>query len=122
MKKYSIVRLNNDLEYTNLVIMCNANSPFDYIAMIKEDLMKNNIKGKIIIDQILHVGNTNKRFISMVYDKDNLEKDKELEFVNISKGSLIRKISCDYLRENGLIEFSILTSIQKRMLNKGISI
>lgn len=122
MKKYSIVRLNNDLEYTNLVIMCNANSPFDYIAMIKEDLMKNNINGKIIIDQILHVGNTNKRFISMVYDKDNLEKDKELEFVNISKGSLIRKISCDYLRENGLIEFSILTSIQKRMLNKGISI
>ncbi|MDB1949203.1 type II toxin-antitoxin system RnlB family antitoxin [Clostridium tertium] len=122
MKKYSIIRLNNDSEYTNLVIICNANSPFDYMTMIKEDLMKFDTNGKILIDQILHVGNTNKRFISMVYDKNNLEIDKELEFVNISKGSLIRKISCNYLKDNGLVEFSILTSIQKRMINKGISI
>ncbi|WP_099329409.1 type II toxin-antitoxin system RnlB family antitoxin [Clostridium paraputrificum] len=122
MKEYSIIRLNDDSEYTNLIIMCNANSPLDYITMIKEDLMKFDINGKVLIDQILHVGNTNKRFISMAYSKNDLEKNEEMEFANISKSSLIRKISCDYLKDNGLVEFSILTSIQKRMINKGISI
>ena len=120
MKEYNILKLDSNEEYVNLIIMCNANSPFDYMEMIKDDLIKSNIEGKIIIDQILHVGNTNKRFIGIDYKNGNLEINHD--FVNISKGSLLRKVSCDYLKENKLIDYSILTSIQKRMIIKGIAI
>lgn len=120
MKNYNIIKLDNDMECVNLVIMCSANSPFDYIEEIKDDLIKYNAKGEIIIDQILHVGNTNKRFISMKYENGDFEINHN--FANISKGSSLRKISCNYLKENKLVEYSILTSIQKRMINKGIAI
>ena len=120
MKKYNIIKLDNDMEYINLVIMCSANSPFDYIEEIKCDLVKCDAKGIVIIDQILHVGNTNKRFISMKYENGDFEINHD--FANISKGSSLRKISCNSLKENKLIDYSILTSIQKRMINKGIAI
>lgn len=116
VKEYNIIRLEENLEYSNLVIMCNANSPLDYIQIIKEDLAKIKTNGKVLIDQILHVGNTNKRFISLDY------KSNEIQFVDIPKKELYRKISCDYLRESNLVEYSILTSIQKRMIKKGMKI
>ncbi|KEH94194.1 type II toxin-antitoxin system RnlB family antitoxin [Clostridium botulinum] len=121
MKQYNIIKLDQDSEYTNLIIIRDANSPFDYISMIKNDLIELRPQGKILIDQILHVGNTNKRFISLKYNLNESENIK-MEFVNISKDNLCRKISCRYLKENDLIEYSILSSIQKRMINKGIVI
>ncbi|EOU2128457.1 type II toxin-antitoxin system RnlB family antitoxin [Clostridium perfringens] len=120
MKEYNILKLYDDTECINLVIMCNANSPFDYIEMIKDDLIKCKLEGKIIIDQILHVGNTKKRFISMKYENGEFMINHDFE--NISKGSLVRRVSCNYLKENKLVDYSILTSIQKRMINKGITI
>ena len=54
MKMYNIIKLEN-LDYDSLVIMCNANSPIDYLPLIYNELKKSNIEGKIIIDEILHV-------------------------------------------------------------------
>lgn len=122
MKKYSIIKLEDNLEYTKLIIMCTANSPFDYISMIKEELNREKVNGKILIDQILHVGNTKKRFISLYYKVNEMEKDEFMKFADISKDSLYRKLSCEFLKENELINHSILSSIQKKMINKGINI
>lgn len=121
MKMYEIVKLDNS-EYSNLVIMCNANSPMDYLSSIYKDLKDKNAEGKIIIDEILHVGNNNKRFISFEFNNKLSLEDIKINFVNIKKDNNLRKVTCEYLRENDLLEYSILSSIQKRMIGKGIGI
>lgn len=121
MKMYDIIKLQNS-EYASLVIICNAKSPVDYLSSIYSELKEKNISGKIVIDEILHVGNNNKRFISFNFNSTESIEQIELNFVNIKKDNELRKITCDYLRENNLLEYSILTSIQKRMITKGISI
>lgn len=121
MKMYDIIRLE-DSEYNGLVIMCNANSPIDYLSLIYTELKEKNVHGKIIIDEILHVGNTNKRFIGFEFNNNLSLDDIKIEFVDIKKDNALRKISCEYLRTNDLLEYSILSSIQKRMIDKGIAI
>lgn len=121
MKMYDVIKLE-DSEYNSLVIMCNANSPIDYLSLIYTELKGKNAHGKILIDEILHVGNTNKRFISFEFDDNVSLDDIKMNFVDVKKDNIIRKISCDYLRTNDLVEYSILSSIQKRMIGKGIVI
>lgn len=121
MKMYDIIKLE-DSEYNGLVIMCSANSPKAYLSLIYSELKEKNVHGKIIIDEILHVGNTNKRFMYFEFNENSLLDDVKIKFVDIKKGNTLRKISCEYLRVNGLVEYSILSSIQKRMINIGIAI
>lgn len=121
MKMYDIIKLEN-LEYAGLVIMCNANSPIDSLSSIYTELKDKNVEGKILIDEILHVGNTDKRFISFEFRNNQEQIDVEMKFTNIQKDNILRKISCEYLRKNDLVQYSILSSIQKRMICKGISI
>lgn len=121
MKMYDIIELNN-LEYNTLIIICNANSPVDYLPSIYKELKERNIQGKILIDEILHAGNTGKRFIGFEFNNKLSLKDINMNFVNINKSDKLRKISCEYLRKNDLLEYSILSSIQKRMMRKGIAI
>lgn len=72
-----------------------------------------------MIDQFLHTGNTQKRFLAFdVIDGKLLNEN----FAYIKKDSKYRKATCDFLRESDLIKGSILTSIQYRMISKGISI
>lgn len=118
---YEIIELENS-EYNSLVIMCNANSPINYLSSIYNELKKKNVNGKILVDEILHVGNTCKRFISFEFDNNLSLDDIKMNFVNIKKDNELRKISCDYLRQNDLLEYSILSSIQKRMIGRGITI
>lgn len=115
---YKIVRLSEEQAYVSLVILCNSNSPYDYINDISKKLDNYN-RGTVVIDQILHVGNTEKRFIAFNFDGNKL---KDGNFVYIKKNSQIRKMTCDFLKENGLTNGSILSSIQVRMIEKGITI
>lgn len=121
MRMYDIIKLEN-LDYDGLVMICNANSPNDYLPLIYKELKENDIKGKIIIDEILHVGNTGKRFIEFEFNNNLSIEEIKMNFVDVSKDNKLREIACEYLRKNDLINFSILSSIQKRMINKGISI
>lgn len=121
MKMYDIIKLDN-LEYNSLIMICNANSPVDYLSSIYKELKERNIQGKILIDEILHVGNTDKRFISFEFNNKLSLNDIKMNFVNINKSNELRKISCEYLRKNHLLDYSILSSIQKRMMQKGIAI
>lgn len=121
MKMYAVIKLENS-EYNSLVIMCNANSPIDYLSSIYTELIEQKAEGKILIDEILHVGNTEKRFISFEFNIDQKQENIELKFVKVKKDNILRKISCEYLRKNDLLEYSILSSIQKRIMGKGIAI
>ncbi len=117
-KAYKIVTLPSEKDYSCLVILCNSNSPFDYINDIIRDV-KGRMASTILIDQILHVGNTNKRFVALDYDG---EKICGSSFALIKKGSSIRKATCDYLNKMDLVESSVLTSVQIRMIKKGVAI
>ena len=121
MKLYEILDIN-DIEYKNLIIICNANSPLEYLEDICSDLTKRNIEGKILIDEILHVGNNDKRFIEFMFKPNIQYSEINLKFINIKKDNALRRISCNYIKENKLTQYSILTSIQKRMIDKGMSI
>ena len=47
----------------------------------------------------------------------------EAKFLNIPKKNIIREISCNYFKTKPeLIENSILSSVQKKMILKGITI
>lgn len=114
MKDYDVIELNSSEEFCFLVIICRSESLYAYLPQIKNDLRGK--EGKIIVDQILHVGNTEKRFLSI-----DIEQNKQT-VVPVPKSSNVRKISCEYLRKSELVDYSILSSIQKRMIKKGIAI
>lgn len=117
-KAYKIIPLENQ-EYAYLIILCNANSPYDYINDILKELDGKSSE-KVLIDQMLHVGNNEKRFITFKCDDQNSVLEKR--FVRIKKDSPLRRTSCEFFRGNEIIENSILSSIQKRMIKKGIVI
>lgn len=116
--EYKIVPLENEQTYSYLVIMCTSHSPYDYISDISKKLDTSKT-GSILIDQILHVGNTEKRFMSFQFNGNEI---KDGDFVTVKKDSKIRKLTCDFLNNSGLVNSSTLTSIQSRMIKKGIVI
>lgn len=116
--EYKIVPLENEQTYSYLVIMCTSHSPYDYISDISKKLDASKA-GSILIDQILHVGNTEKRFMSFQFNGNELTNS---DFVNIKKDSELRKLTCNFLNDTGLVDSPTLTSIQSRMIKKGIVI
>lgn len=77
---------------------------------------------RIIFDTILVRGNGEKRFVDCVFDGNKILKDT-LKVRKIKKSDRIRDISADILSQNkDLVDNSVLTSIQKRMILKGIAI
>jgi len=118
-KPYEILKLNADSKYECLVVLCNSHSPYDYLEYISDEVINNSASGKILIDQFLHTGNTNKRFIEFDIVENKLCHGN---FVEVKKDSTYRKITCEFLRNSEFLIGSILTSIQQRMINKGITI
>ena len=119
MDKYKIIKLDNDTAYSYLVVLCSSESPYLYLEEIADELKSKQQTEKILLDQILHVGNNDKRFLEFQFSNKRLIDAK---FVNIKKGSIYRVKSCDYLRNYDVLENTILTSIQYRMISKGIVI
>jgi len=117
---FEVITLENDIEYGYLIILNKSNSPYNYICSIAQSLNFRVNKSKVLVDQILHVGNTDKRYMEYSLNGDMLTEGK---FVKIAKNSIYRKISCEYFKgKSEIMEGSILTSIQQRMINKGIAI
>lgn len=115
---YEIIPFDESQEYNYLVVLCDSRSPYDHIQDIARDLSKDK-SGNILIDQILHVGNTNKRFVVFKYENGRLHGGK-VAFV--PKESPYRKAACDFLKNSGVMDGSILSTIQKRLINKGVTI
>ena len=117
-KKYEIMELEDDQAYAYLIIICTPHSPYDYIGDISKNLNTTK-QGTILFDQILHVGNTEKRFMTFQFNGNEINHG---DFVIIRKDNKIRKLTCDFLNDAGLVDSSVLTSIQSRMIKKGIAI
>lgn len=116
--KYKIVPLEDEQTYAYLIIICTPHSPYDYIGDISKNLDATK-QGTILVDQILHVGNTEKRFMTFQFNGNEINNG---DFVTVKKDNKIRKLTCDFLNDSGLVDSSILTSIQSRMIKKEIVI
>ena len=103
-----------------LLVLSSSICPISPLKEI-EDTMPPYSNCKIIIDQILHIGNNSERFIYLEINHGEVSKSS-IKFIQIPKNDKIRELSRDVMISYDLIDFSILTTIQKNMLNKGIAI
>lgn len=99
----------------------------NYLGAIIKDIKENyGEKGKvnIIIDGLLSMGNSSDRFIEMTIDFDKMDiGDESWKVYETPKQSDLRKFSSSfYMRKTEIIENSILNSVQKKMILKGIGI
>jgi len=65
--------------------------------------------------------NTQERFLALYIDENGFRKDK-IGVENISKTSLYRKLSCDFLKKTDVLEFSILSLVQKNDRQRNINL
>ena len=122
MKQFKIVPLEGK-EYDIIVFSQSYESPFSCLDEITKEIREYNISNaKILFDTLLSSGNTNERFAEAVYSNENFIAGS-FQFVNISKKDYLRKYCAEYFCENkDILEYSILTPIQKKMLSKGFTI
>lgn len=122
MKNYEILGVSFD-DYSFIIISKTNEPPFTFLTEIGEDLSKlKSEKCKVIFDMLYKMGNTSQRFMEAYFNGNEFEK-ASFSFVKIAKKNEIRDISKNYYMNNkGVLEYSILNSFEKKMIDKGIAI
>lgn len=116
---YKIIKTNEE-PFKTLIVPNASMSTSAMIDKLNSDLKDMNIKGTILIDLILYMGNYQERFVTCECDK-GIDKSS-LQFQQISKKSPYRKLSCQYLKDSGFAKHPMVTKIQYDMIMKGITI
>lgn len=118
MNDFEIINLE-ETELKILIIMKTCDSPFDYMDELQEQLRMIKFSGTFMIDELLHSGNNDERFISGFFDGDSFDNSK-FKFENITKKNPIRNYVCQYLQVNlDVLEYSGLTEIQQKLISRG---
>lgn len=116
MKKFEIIELSslNALLIQTLV----SESPFDFLSEIQDELSSISFSGSVIIDELLHSGNNEERFIGCEF-KDGAFTNNSFRFLKVQKQDPIRRHIGDYLRKNpDELRLSGLTSYQIDLIKK----
>lgn len=123
MKIYKIIKLENNNEYKFAIVSASYETPFSCLNEISNELsMYNPSKYKILFDLLLNMGNSSDRFIEAFFDGKELSKTS-FKTISLNKRSELRKITTNYFKENlYMLDNSVLSSIQKKMLGKGLVI
>lgn len=122
MKNYEVVKIEHS-EYAYMIFSESYETPFLYLDKISNDMKNYNmLKCKVIFDMLLNMGNTSERFVEAIFDGECFV-DTTFKYTDIDKKNELRKISTEFFREkSNILEYSILNSVQKKMINKGIVI
>ena len=121
MINFEILKINDE-KYNMLVVMKTYEAPFLYLDEIGKILKEQQFYGFVLIDELIHSGNNNDRFIKGYFDGENFDK-RAFSFEEIDRRNEIRKYSCELLRNDpDIINYSILNEAQKSLINKGIYI
>lgn len=108
--------------HRTIIILKTVEAPFDALDIITDVLKKNNFFGDVIIDQLLHSGNNDERFISGKFDGNKFDVST-FKFKKIPKCSPDRKYMCDFLRNSyDMIDYLPLTKEQKQLIMHGYNI
>lgn len=103
-----------------IIVLINSTDPLIYLHEV-EQVVPDDAKYRIIIDELLHIGNNNERFIYLEVENKKVIKSS-MRFIIIPKQHPIRMFSRDILLFYDLVDCSILTPVQKKLLKKGIAI
>lgn len=122
MKDYKIVSVDCE-DYDVIIYSEELNHPLSILKEVEVELRSMRLqRDKILFDMILCRGNTLDRFIVGKFDGNVIIKSS-ISVLKVDKKSTIRKMSTKLLLNNReMVENSILTSIQKKMILKGIAI
>lgn len=121
MNNFELIKTDCE-KYKMIILMKTYEAPFQYLNEISEALKKINYIGTVLIDELMHSGNNNDRFIKGFFNGEQFDK-KQFSFEPIERRSNIRKYSCDFLRnELDIADYSILNSNQRKLISKGIYI
>ncbi|WP_160680889.1 type II toxin-antitoxin system RnlB family antitoxin [Clostridium sp. C8-1-8] len=121
MKRYEI----NILTEENKCIIFSTTyvSPLDFLKDIEKDLMNIvNYSMEVVFDFLLSSGNSSERFGQINYTANGFDM-KSFKFIKIPPKNQLRELSVNYYKDKDEnLDNSILTSIQKKMIKKGIAI
>ncbi|NMA83185.1 MAG: hypothetical protein GX962_04900 [Epulopiscium sp.] len=124
MKRYDIRSFyTNENKKQYIIFSTSYISPLKFIDEIEEELSNEiHSEKEIFFDLLLSSGNNKERFGRAIYDGRQFNK-KSFSYLSISKQDFLRCFSAKYYEQyNNYVENSILNSIQKKMLCKGICI
>lgn len=122
MKEYNILKVNND-DYKVIIFSTSYETPLLYLEDISNELKSQNLSNcKVIFDMLLCKGNTTERYTEAIFDGKQFIKSS-FKYVKVGKKDELRRISLNFFKSNILVlNNSILTSLQIKMINKGIVI
>lgn len=114
-----IIREINKKYAKFLIFGVSAESPLFFLQEIKKQLNPN--KGDIIVfDQLLQVGDTEDRFLSLTFGDVDFDLSTVTHLENTVVDDETRSIIADYLRKNTLLlKYSVLLSQQKEVILRG---
>lgn len=122
MCQFKIVPLEKEL-YDAIIFSESYESPLAYLDEVTEEIKKQHMTNvKILFDVLLSMGNTSERFIEAFFDGEAFDLES-FQVVEVKKDDTLRQFCTNFFFENSeLLEYSILTPIQKELLKKGITI
>ena len=122
MKEYNILKITN-ADYKVIIFSNSYETPFLYLENISNDLKAENLSNcKVVFDMLLCRGNTAERYTEAIFDGEKFI-DSSFKYLKVDKKNELRKIALDFFKSNiSLLDCTILTSLQIKMIHKGIAI
>lgn len=117
---FDVIELDSTSEFSYLLVLKSHTAPSHWLKT--EKIFDLNFSGQIILDRMLHVGNSKDRFIIYSICDGNIQNynGKVLE---LDRKDPLRVLSNSVLRNYPeLVSNSILNSSQKKLLLHGLSI
>ncbi|MDE5051763.1 type II toxin-antitoxin system RnlB family antitoxin [Niallia taxi] len=122
MNNIRIYKLHNSNVFTDLVIPLSSENPLGLIGELASKGALSNLTGKLLVDNIFRTGNNKRRFFVLNYSEGEIDF-KSIEFLDLDRKDAIRITANQYLRDfPEVVNNSILSSAQKLLILKGVSI
>lgn len=121
MSKFNVIELNQH-KYDACIIIQTHESLHEIKKELNQKVNNINMHGKVLIDTLFHAGNVNDRFIEVLAMNGDLDWSSA-HTACIDKQDEIREIVAKSLGDfPEIINNSILTSIQKKLISRGVGI
>ncbi len=115
MENFQLFHVDHN-EYPLLLLILFCHSKVNQREAIKSKLNEIGFEGKILVDNLMQVGVESMRFYVTDFKEDFLDNGYPIV---LPIDSIYRKLTCDYLRENNLVEGSSLSTRIIRAIQDG---
>ncbi|EIW20728.1 MULTISPECIES: type II toxin-antitoxin system RnlB family antitoxin [Pelosinus] len=123
MKRFDIKIISINKKDICMIFSTTYLSPLKFIAEVEKEISSFTNDGiEVIFDFFLSNGNTRERYAKAYFNGVNIVRES-FEYTNINKNDSLRSFSAEFYKDSiDKMDFSFLTSIQKKMIAKGIAI